>query len=188
MPARPLQRKKKPFKLQRDLKYTRTMSRLRTYAKRRWAHGITTVIVLCTFLSRYMAELREWRAEQRRIAARPANKLRQRRHRKLKKIQARIARLQERRTQLTQEIAQLQECIRVKEWHLRTKATAQKGHVDGWQSAGKTPMTEAELEALSYSRRYIDAYLMAVAERRRIESAMQAQRDKSIVPAKLITL
>jgi hypothetical protein len=186
MPARPKQRKKKPFAPQSALKYPRTMSRLWTYAKRRMAYSICTVIVLCVFFSRYMEEIRKWRAEQRRIAARPSNKLRQRKCRKLKKIQARIARLRECRARLAQDIAQLQAKITRKAFYLRTHATDHAGHIDGWTAA--TPKTDAELKAESWSRRYRAAYAQSAAEKVRITELMAKQQAKPLVQPRTITL
>jgi hypothetical protein len=174
MPARGFQHHPKPFKPQRDLKHPRTHSTLRTYAKRRAAYNAVTVVVLCIFISRFLPELRAWQAEQRRIAARSGNKKRQRRHRRLVKLNARIARIQTRRTKLGTEIAALEERVRVGELNLRKHATVQDGFKQGWTA--EVPMAESELKAQSYSRRFIDAYLGAVAERKRVEDAMEAQR------------
>lgn len=177
-PARPLQLKKKPYKAQRELKHPRHLYTLRTYAKRRKAYAISYLIVLCTFFSRYLPELRAWRKEQRKIQARPGNKARQRKHRKLVRLTARISRLQERRAQLADQIAQLQERIQIKQWHLRKHATVHDGHMSGWNAV--VPWTEAEMRAQSYSQRFIRAYLESVAEHKRINDLVAAQQKPTV--------
>ena len=180
-PAIPNRRKATPYLPQNQLKKPRTQAVLRQYAKKRAAYNASAALVFCIYISYYLPAIREWRKEQRRIAARPANKLRQRKHRQLVRLLARIARLEERRAQLAIEIAQYKERVRLKAWHLRKRATAQAGFSEGWTAT--SPLSEAELKAQSYSRRFIDAYLGAVAERQLVEAAMNKQQTPVIQTA-----
>ena len=179
-PAIPIRRRARPFLPQNQLRYPRTQSKLRTYAKRRLQHGICTVIVLCMFMLRYLPELREWRAERRRIAARHGNMLRQRRFRKRKKYLLRIARLTARHAKLAAQIAVLMERIRVREYHQRRNAKEHQGTVDGFGAA--IPMDAAQLKALHFSLRYRIAYCEAVAQKAHWTAVMQKQSTPVVQP------
>ena len=185
-PAIPSRLKATPYKPQRELKHKRTHAVLRVYARKRAAFAAMKLLVLCIFIAHYLPDIRAWRKEQRRIAARHGNKRRQRKHRKLQRLLARIAKLETKRTQLRAEIAQYEERIRLKEWHARKHATEAAGFRDGWTAA--TPTSEAELKALSYARRYISGYMRAVAEKTRVTALMAAQQAKVIAQPKPIAL
>jgi hypothetical protein len=181
MPAIPARRSNKPFKPQSELKRKRTHARLRVYAKRRNQYNASAALVLCMFIVHFLPQIREWRKQQQRIAARPGNKLRQRRHRKLQRILLRIAKLEMKRTELRAEIVTVEERVRVEAWQARKHATAQNGFAMGWSAT--SPVTEAELKAQSYAKRFITAYLGAVAERKRVEAVMAKQSTPTVQPA-----
>jgi hypothetical protein len=58
---------------------------------------------------------------------------------------------------------------------LRKHATRHAGFVDGYNAV--TPLTEAELKALSFARRYVDAYTQGAAEKRRCETLLTLRRQ-----------
>lgn len=178
------QRKKKPFKPQRELKNPRTMSRLRTYKKRRDRYNASAALVLAMFILRYLPEIRAMRAEQLRVAARQGNKLRQRRHRKRIRIEARIARLQERRTVLRSEIATLEERVQLKEMHLRRHGTKHAGFVRGWAATEDLSPEEEK----TWAKRYVIGFHEARADRKRVDSMMAAQQAKPLAQPQVITL
>jgi hypothetical protein len=180
MPAIPSRRRAKPFAPQSALKHPRTFAKLRRYAKRRASYNASAALVLCMFMLRYLPELREWRAERRRIAARHGNMLRQRRFRKRKKYLLRIARLTARHAKLAAQIAVLMERIRVREYHQRRNAKEHQGTVDGFGAA--IPMDAAQLKALHFSLRYRIAYCEAVAQKAHWTAVMQKQSTPVVQP------
>jgi hypothetical protein len=184
MPALPLRRKAKPFKSQSTLKNPRTHSKLRTYAKRRLQYGIATVIVLCIFLSRYLPELRAWRKDQQRDAARPGNKLRKRRQRARQKLLAKQARLAERLAQCASKIAQAEERMRIKELNLRRHGTKHAGFLRGWTATEDLSPEEAK----TWAKRYVLGFNEARAERQRVTVLMAAQQSKTVVQPTTIKL
>ena len=172
-PAIPKRKKNVPYAPQAQLKKPRTHAVLRRYAKRRAEYAAMQSLCFLTFYLYFHQTLWQlWRDEVK-AAARPGTKRRVRRFRKRKKILARIYRIQEQRTKLREQIATLQERIRLKAFYLRRQATQQHGFSEGWTAV--VPKTEAELKALSFSGRFIVAYLGAVTERQRVNMVVTKQ-------------
>src|SRR5579864_1890871 len=176
--------KARPFKRQQELKHKRTASRLRVYAGRRASYLKMKLLVLAVFILHYQPQLDALRREQRRVAARPGNVLRKRLQRTREKLLKKQTRLQERMVKVKAKLTAAEERMRVRDFHLRTKATAQCGTVEGF--GAETPLDEAQLKALSYSRRYREAYLDAVAEKRRWLVAMAKQNAKPLAQPRAI--
>jgi hypothetical protein len=61
---------------------------------------------------------------------------------------------------------------------MRKHATAQAGFVAGWSAV--VPQTDQELKALSWSRRYREAYAHGAAEKRRSQELMAAQQREPL--------
>ena len=181
MPALPVRRSNKPFKPQRELKNPRTHAKLRTYAKRRASYNASAALVLAMFMVHYLPELRAWREERWRKAGLPNKKMWMRRHRRRLKIEARIVRLEVRRTELAAQIVVLEERVRQKALNLRKHATDHQGHVDGWTVA--VPVADAELKSLSWSRRYREAYAQSAVEKVRMLATMARQQTPVVQPA-----
>lgn len=102
------------------------------------------------------------------------DKLRQRRFRKRKKLLARKARLEAKMEIVAAKLKAAQENILKQQWHLRKHATANDGWVTGWNATA--PLTEAELKALSYAKRYIEKYVEAVVKKQQWLESMAAQQ------------
>jgi hypothetical protein len=124
--------------------------------------------------------------EERRIAARPGNRRRQRKHRLLVKRRIREAKRAAKLEIKAAIKARRDEREAKRQWRLRKNATAHQGTVDGFGAV--TPMDDAQMQALSYSRRYRTAYLEAAAEKRRWLAAMAKQQAPPSQPPRIIRL
>jgi hypothetical protein len=181
MPALPKRKKNKPFKEQSELRSPRTMAKLRTYSKRRAAYANMQLLCFLTFFTYFHETLWHLWKEDVKIKARPGNRRRQARHRKLQRILLRIARLQERRAQLAAQISVLEARVTKRSLNLRKHATAHQGTVDGFGAA--TSMDEVQLKALHFSLRYRIAYCEAVAQKAHWTAVMQKQSTPVVQPA-----
>jgi hypothetical protein len=130
-------------------------------------------LVLAMFIFKFMSAIRAEREERWRVAGLPNRKMYMRRYRRRLKIEARIARLEVRRTALAEQIAQCVERVRLKEMHMRRRATTQAGFSAGWLAASTD---SAPTKEDNWSTRYRVAWGQAHSERQRVDARMEAQQ------------
>lgn len=100
--------------------------------------------------------------------------------RKCKKAEAKAARhavlMAEKAARDARRVARLEK----KTLDLRKHATERQGFCDGYNSAA--PMTEAELKALSYAKRYRTKYAEGVEQKQRVDALLLTQQSR-LTPA-----
>jgi len=73
-----------------------------------------------------------------------------------------------------------------RELNLRKHGTEKAGWLAGWHAA--TPLTEPELKALSFARRYVEAYVHGAAEKWRYQELMATQQTPAVPQPQSIKL
>jgi hypothetical protein len=183
MPALPNRLRNKPFKSQRELKHKRTRATLKRYAVRRAAYRAMQLLCLCVALSYFAPAVNEIYVQ---VPKRVADANRQRRHRARVKLLKKQARLQVKLDANAAKLKAAQARIAKREADLRKHATAQEGFRQGW--CAEVPMTESQMMAQSYAKRFIREYLRAVAEKSRVTALMAVQQSKSVAHSATIKM
>jgi hypothetical protein len=185
-PAHSLRLKKKAWKPQNQLRYKRTMSRLRTYDRRAKEYAAMKALVLAMFIFKFMSAIRAEREERWRVAGLPNRKMYMRRRRLAAKQRVREAKRQVKAAIEAKKLAATQAREAKRQWHLRKHATAHAGVLSAWGAA--VPWTEAEMVAQSYAKRFITAYLETAKDKARLTAKMQKQQQTPTIQPRTIQL